>query len=203
MSIAECRNNPCWLLCRVYDDHQPMGRSGFALEEPLSIGPSLRFAVVGQLKRVKHRLQMRLKLGVALVRIQDCSSHVSSKSTTRNPSGVRVSTKIGRSLITASRRRRDASQTPCSIGLQTWPARLPTPSDPERPVDNRPPVQSAHSPRSAESSPGPDGASTPQKEPCRNHGNRSWPQPRHFCNGRYWARTSDLRLVEAALSQLS
>jgi hypothetical protein len=24
-----------------------------------------------------------------------------------------------------------------------------------------------------------------------------------FCHGRYWARTSDLRLVEAALSQLS
>src|SRR6185312_8779343 len=34
--------------------------------------------------------------------------------------------------------------------------------------------------------------------PDRNPAN-----PRGYCSGRYWARTSDLRLVEAALSQLS
>ena len=71
MSIAECRNDPCWLLCRVYDDHQPAGRSGFTLEEPLSIGPSLLLPMVGRLKCVEHRLQMRLKLGVAVMRVQD------------------------------------------------------------------------------------------------------------------------------------
>jgi hypothetical protein len=55
--------------------------------------------VIVQIPVVEHRLQMRLKLGVAVVRVQD----VSSKSTARNPSGVRVSAKIGRSLISARR----------------------------------------------------------------------------------------------------
>jgi hypothetical protein len=32
---------------------------------------------------------------------------------------------------------------------------------------------------------------------------RNAANPRGYCDGRYWARTSDLRLVEAALSQLS
>ena len=43
----------------------------------------------------------------------------------------------------------------------------------------------------------------PQQTPKRRKPPRYQGFPALACYGRYWARTSDLRLVEAALSQLS
>ncbi len=71
MPVAERGHDPCWLLRKVYDDHQPIGGSRVALEEPLPIGPALWFSMVGRVEGVQDGLQMRLKLGVALVWIQD------------------------------------------------------------------------------------------------------------------------------------
>jgi hypothetical protein len=71
VSITEGCHDTRRLLCRVYDDHQPAGGTNSGLEETLTICPRLPFSVIGRLKCSEDGLQMRLKLRVPIVRIQD------------------------------------------------------------------------------------------------------------------------------------
>lgn len=71
MSIAERRNDPCGFLLIVYDHHQPSARSDVPLKETLAMRPAVGFSMIGQPHSVQYVLQMRLKLYMATVRIQD------------------------------------------------------------------------------------------------------------------------------------
>lgn len=71
MSIAERGDDPCRFLFIVYDHHQPSAWSHFALEEALAVRPVVRFPMVGRLYGVEDRLQVRLKLCVTTVRVED------------------------------------------------------------------------------------------------------------------------------------
>jgi hypothetical protein len=70
------------------------------LEETLARGPRVRFAMVEVGEGSQYRVKMAVQLWMAVLWIEDMSKQVSSKSTTRIPSGVAVSARIGRSLTT-------------------------------------------------------------------------------------------------------
>lgn len=70
MSVAERGHDPGWLLLRVYDDHQPTAWSYVLLEEPLSARPGIWLSVIRRGDGVDYRFEMRLKLGMAAVRIE-------------------------------------------------------------------------------------------------------------------------------------
>jgi hypothetical protein len=55
MSIAERCDDPCRFLLIVYDHHQPLARSGVALEEPLAVWPTVRFPVIWRFDRVEDK----------------------------------------------------------------------------------------------------------------------------------------------------
>jgi hypothetical protein len=70
MSIAERGDDPRRVLLIVYDHHQPLARSCFALEEPLPVRPAIWFPMVRRFDRVEDKAQIRLKLCVPTVRVQ-------------------------------------------------------------------------------------------------------------------------------------
>lgn len=71
MSIAERGNDSCWFLLIVYDYHQPSARPHVPPEETLAMRPAVRFPMVGRLHGFEYTLQVRLKLHMAAVRVQD------------------------------------------------------------------------------------------------------------------------------------
>lgn len=71
MPVAQRRDDPRWLIFKVYDHHQPSTWSLIELEEPFTIRPAIGFAVVRRADCVEDDDQMRLKLGVTVPRVQD------------------------------------------------------------------------------------------------------------------------------------
>ena len=71
MSIPERGHDPRRLRFEVYDHHQPATWARVPLEEALTVGVVVGFAMVGCRDRREHRMEVRRQLGMAGVRIQD------------------------------------------------------------------------------------------------------------------------------------
>jgi hypothetical protein len=71
MPISERSNDPRRFLLIVYDHHQPSAWSDVLLEEALPIRPVIRFLMIGRFHGIEDGLQVRLKLRMTAVRVQD------------------------------------------------------------------------------------------------------------------------------------